>query len=102
MTSYLVAGITANDWTAIAAVGSVILGIGVIVGRRLGASVDKRRAAKKAADRDHHALWGSKETDDGEPAQPGLVKIVADLAKQVDKQGRDLDARLRVVEGSRS
>lgn len=86
------ATITSGDWTAIATVGAFLIVVGGVIQRTVSSRLDVRRKRSQGARKTESAVWGSKATE-FDPAQPGLIKIVADLAKQVEKQGSDYDRR---------
>lgn len=93
----ILARLDAGDWTAVAAVISVVFVVGGYLGKRVQRILDAKRTTRTDVRRAKAALWGSKKTD-YDPEQPGLIEIVANLAKQVDQQGKEFDRRITRVE----
>jgi hypothetical protein len=93
----MLAALTSGDWTAVATVGGFLVIIGGVVERFATKRLRSRRTRKLGVRKTEAAVWGSKATE-FDPEQPGLIKIVADLAKQVEKQGRDQDVRMGKAE----
>ena len=98
------AGLSANDWTALATVGAFLVVLGGLVSRVMSKRLDARRERRTLTRKTGAAVWGSPETE-FDPAQPGLIRIVADLstqvehlAMQIDKQARDYEARIARLE----
>lgn len=86
----MLASIDAGDWTAIATVGAFLIVLGGVIQKSVSRRLDKRRKRRQGARKTEAAVWGSPKTE-FDPEQPGLIKIVADLAKQVEKQGAEQD-----------